>query len=164
LTSVGRTDTVPGGTSTKSRRRRRWPLLLSATALGLAAVVVTGLFWWNTESLTLEAEADQMAPGGTATIAIGMGDFGCGPSFEHLYRRTLVGRWQLTHTSDDGQQWARHNRGLLSVGSWKEFSPLPCGVTGSAEIVIPRDVTWSPVVACSHDDDNCVRIDIDHEG
>jgi hypothetical protein len=135
-------------------------------ALLVFAVAAIGVvFWSNTESLTIIEDAGPFEPGEALTIELSLDEGDCGPSFEHLYRRTLFGRWRLTHTSDDGRSWARHHRGLLSLGSWEDFSPLPCPLQGSdadlAPFTVPPDVTWSPAVACSHNDENCVVIDID---
>ena len=137
---------------------------LAAVALSVVVVVVVGgvawLFLSNTKSLTIVEDAGPVFPGDEMTIEVADREGDCGPSFERLYQKTLFGRWRLTHLSDDGRQWERHDRGLLSTGSWKEFSPLPCAIGNVAPLVVPRDVTWSPVVACSASDSNCVEIEV----
>jgi len=139
---------------------RRLTVVVAIGALALLVVAVAGPFLWNTESLATVTDVGPVSPGQSVTIDLPAGDERCGPSFEHLFRPTYLGRWQLTHVSDDGLQWTRHERGLLSRGSWSDVSPLPCPISRSAELVIPSDVTWSPVVACSFNDENCVRVDV----
>jgi len=130
----------------------------------VALVAITGLFWSNTKSLSVIEDAGPFKPGQAVEIELSLDDQSCGPSFEHLYRRTLLGRWQLTHTSDDGRAWTRHRRGLLSLGSWEDFSPLPCPTYPLGPFTVPSDITWSPIVACSHSDENCVEITMDLDG
>jgi len=140
-------------------RRSALAAVIATLLLGLAAT--SAVLWSNTESLTITEDAGPFRPGESLTIELSI-DEGqeCGPLFEHLYRRTLFGRWRLTHTSDDGRRWDRHHRGLLSVGSWSDSSPHPCPRRENAPLLVPSDITWSPIVACNHDDSNCVVIDI----
>ena len=147
-----------------ARPRGRTAAAVVSVAL-LACAAAVGVFWSNTESLTIVEDAGPFQPGEALEIELSAPDEGeCGPSFEHLYRRTALGRWRLTHTSDDGQAWARHDRGLLSLGSWDDFSPLPCSLQELAPFTVPEDITWSPIVACSHSDANCVEISVDLAG
>ena len=144
------------------KTRRRIIVVVVPALLLLGSVATAAIFWSNTESLTITEDAGPFRPGESLTIELSIDEgVECGPSFEHLYRRTLFGRWRLTHTSDDGRQWDRHDRGMLSLGSWSDSSQLPCPLQESAPLVVPSDITWSPIVACNHDAANCVVIDID---
>lgn len=140
-------------------------LLLLLVVVGSIAVVVgLPLYVWvsNTETLTIVHTVDDpAAPGEDVTVPRPDDDEVCAPGYERLYRRSIGGRWRQTHLS--GYDGWTHDE--VKLWSWPKsrqlFSLLPCPLGDTVTLTIPRDVAWSPVVACEMDNSRCVRVAVD---
>ncbi len=139
------------------RRWRHLPRKLVAGVVVVVALAAGFLFWGNTESLSFPTffHADPVSPGGVAVVRIDEGH--CTAPLFVLERKSLFGRWQQTHVGQnrDVRQWWQISTRTLN-------SNMPCHI-GPLEVVIPADITWSPVAVCDIDS-SCVLIQVDLDG
>lgn len=134
--------------------RRRWPKIVSIVVSVLALLFVGSVVMGNTDRLTFPdylSVSEPVAPGDVAVVEISEGQ--CTGPLGFLEREWMFGRWRQTHSGtrrDEAHLWDLTGR--------SRESDLPC-IMGQVDVPIPADVTWSPVAACTIDNE-CVRIEV----
>ena len=130
--------------------------MLAVVLVGLVAALVVryGSHLSNTRSLDIdETYPRPVALGERILVEFDVPTGQCGVVFEMLFR-PRGGLWEMTHYGE-GDAWTR-----LEGNEW--FSYLPCPISpGSTSLTLPKDITWSTVVACDSEREHCLRVRVD---
>jgi hypothetical protein len=121
--------------------------LLLLTVLGAG-----GLWRLNTASITTVATQGDVIdePGQSVKVTLAQ----CMGPVVRLRRQGLFERWQQTHLNGE-----RSIRPWYSLRAQSVSSVMPC--VSEFTVMIPADVTWSPIAACDVND-NCFLIRVEY--
>jgi hypothetical protein len=140
-----------------SPTRRRWPRRVALSLALLVVVAFVGMVWLNRREFPYDGPDGTVAPGGEVTISDPGGT--CGPLVVSIWRPSILGQWNQTHTGDvsgfgrDAGPW------------WKVWESetydtiVPCFGGGETTFTLPDDLEAGTIAACDGDG-NCARVEV----